>query len=198
MGTNEVLAIALKALKKGGGGGGGTSNYNSLTNLPKINGITLQGNKSSDDLGIFDASVLLTLEFDSTQAYPVGDIVVYEDGLYRFTTAHAANDPWDATEVEAVTVSQLIAEKPSAIHISQDDYNALSQAEKNDPTKVYYVYDAPSGGGGTTDYLELDNKPSINGTTLTGNKSFDDLGLNTYMDDQDLTEAQMTNLLNLI
>ena len=31
---------------------------------------------------------------------------------------------------------------------------------------------------GTTDYTELTNKPQINGVTLTGNKSLDDLGIN--------------------
>ncbi|MBQ6040205.1 MAG: hypothetical protein IJL32_05460 [Oscillospiraceae bacterium] len=33
------------------------------------------------------------------------------------------------------------------------------------------------GGGGTTDYAELDNKPSIAGTTLVGNKTLADLGI---------------------
>ena len=36
----------------GGGGGGGTSNYNDLSNKPSINGVTLSGNKTSEDLGI--------------------------------------------------------------------------------------------------------------------------------------------------
>lgn len=35
-----------------GGGGGGTSNYNALTNKPKINNVELNGNKTSSDLGI--------------------------------------------------------------------------------------------------------------------------------------------------
>lgn len=36
----------------GGGGGGGTSNYNSLSNKPKINGVVLKGNKTAADLGL--------------------------------------------------------------------------------------------------------------------------------------------------
>ena len=35
-----------------GGGGGGTDDYNSLTNQPKINNVTLRGNKTLEDLGI--------------------------------------------------------------------------------------------------------------------------------------------------
>lgn len=41
----------------GGGGGGGTSNYNDLSNKPKINGVELTGNKTSDDLGISGGGV---------------------------------------------------------------------------------------------------------------------------------------------
>lgn len=33
------------------------------------------------------------------------------------------------------------------------------------------------GGGGTTNYNALENKPQINGTTLSGNKTSSDLGL---------------------
>jgi len=36
----------------GGGGGGGSSNYNDLSNKPSINGVTLSGNKTSEELGI--------------------------------------------------------------------------------------------------------------------------------------------------
>ena len=35
-----------------GGGGGGTTNYNQLSNLPKVNSVTLKGDKSLKDLGI--------------------------------------------------------------------------------------------------------------------------------------------------
>lgn len=46
------------------------------------------------------------------------------------------------------------------------------------------------GGGGTTDYTQLDNKPSINGVTLDGSKSLDELGIQpkgSYASEQDLT-----------
>lgn len=36
----------------GAGGGGGTSDYSQLSNKPQINGVTLNGNQSSSDLGI--------------------------------------------------------------------------------------------------------------------------------------------------
>lgn len=42
----------------GGGGGGGTSNYNDLSNKPSINGVTLSGNKTSEDLNITNVEII--------------------------------------------------------------------------------------------------------------------------------------------
>lgn len=47
-------------------GGGGTSNYNTLYNKPKINGVELSGNKSLDTLGIQPKGNYLTGETDPT------------------------------------------------------------------------------------------------------------------------------------
>ncbi len=49
----EYLLKELKeVIEQGGGGGGGTTNYNLLTNKPSINGHTVEGNMSADDLGL--------------------------------------------------------------------------------------------------------------------------------------------------
>lgn len=47
--------------------------------------------------------------FAAANAYAIGDIVTYNDGLYKFKAAHTAGDPWDATEVDEVNVVDLIA-----------------------------------------------------------------------------------------
>jgi hypothetical protein len=52
------------------------------------------------------------------------------------------------------------------------------------------------GGGGTNDYNSLDNRPKINGTTLSGDKSADDLDLMAEGDA--LTNDQMSALLGLL
>lgn len=39
------------------------------------------------------------------------------------------------------------------------------------------AYGKGSGSGGTTDYNDLENKPQINSTTLSGNKTTSDLNL---------------------
>lgn len=49
-------------------------------------------------------------EFDAdhTGGYAIGDVVIHEDALYIFTSAHTEGDPWDATEVTATTIEALI------------------------------------------------------------------------------------------
>lgn len=49
----------------------------------------------------------------------------------------------------------------------------------------------PKGDPGTTVYSELTDKPQIEGVTLVGNKSFEDLNLNK------ITNSEMENMLNI-
>lgn len=51
---------------------------------------------------------MITGEFDASNAYAIGDVVIKDDVLYKFTSAHTASDPWDASEVTSVTVVDLI------------------------------------------------------------------------------------------
>ncbi|MBR5180090.1 MAG: hypothetical protein IKW90_15035 [Lachnospiraceae bacterium] len=55
------------------------------------------------------------------------------------------------------------------------------------------VIEEGGGGGGTTNYNLLENKPSINGHELQGNKSASELGL-----ENPLTQEQLNALLALI
>lgn len=52
--------------------------------------------------------------------------------------------------------------------------------DKDHPTGQSFDVLDGQGGGGTSDYTDLTNKPQINGHTLTGNQSAADLGLGTY------------------
>ena len=67
-GNNITIEDTEKGIKinSTGGGSGGTSNYNALTNKPKINNVELNGNKSLNDLGIQPAGNYLTEETDPT------------------------------------------------------------------------------------------------------------------------------------
>lgn len=52
----ETLGAAIGYINQHGGGG--TSNYNQLTNLPSVNGVTLSGNKTASDLGLVAAPIV--------------------------------------------------------------------------------------------------------------------------------------------
>ena len=54
--------LSMAYTKKHGGGGGGTNDYNALNNRPKINGTTLSGDKSADDLELMAEGDALTNE----------------------------------------------------------------------------------------------------------------------------------------
>lgn len=53
--SNQTFSIKLGS-KGSSGGGGGTSDYDDLDNKPKIEGVTLTGNKSASDLGLASSS----------------------------------------------------------------------------------------------------------------------------------------------
>lgn len=48
----SIIEADLEIVMQGGGGSGGTANYNDLYNKPKINGVELEGDIDSKDLGI--------------------------------------------------------------------------------------------------------------------------------------------------
>ena len=50
--TREEMYLDYLCKNGTGGGSGGTTNYNDLQNKPSINGVTLEGNKTSADLNI--------------------------------------------------------------------------------------------------------------------------------------------------
>ena len=45
---------AIDELKAGGGGSGGTTNYENLSNKPRLNGVTLEGNKTLDQVALLE------------------------------------------------------------------------------------------------------------------------------------------------
>ena len=76
-GSGDDEKTLKEYLDEGGGGPGGTSNYNDLSNKPSINGITLSGNKTDDNLGLEATSNKVTsLSSSSTDTqYPTAKCV---------------------------------------------------------------------------------------------------------------------------
>lgn len=46
--------------------------------------------------------------FSAANAYSIGTLVIYQDKLYKFTSEHTANDPWDSNEVTTVTIEDVV------------------------------------------------------------------------------------------
>ena len=57
--------------------------------LPKLGRVKLP-NETEYALIDYNGRELIAPVFKTSLAYSVGDLVIYEDELYRFTTAHAA------------------------------------------------------------------------------------------------------------
>ena len=153
----EELLLELKeVIEAGGGGGGGTTNYNLLENKPQIGGVTLSGNKSASDLSLASTSRLADAEnmvcaefFDASKAYTKDTYVIYNDGLYKFKSAHAAGAAWDATIVDEVDLLTVIQEAtnptiaPPVLNkesvVSENDVNSLSAIFTAQQTSAYIL-----------------------------------------------------------
>lgn len=57
------------------------------------------------------------------------------------------------------------------------DLSNLNTTDKSSLVGAINEAAQSGGGGGTSDYSQLSNKPSINGVTLSGNKTTSDLGI---------------------
>lgn len=109
-------------------------------------------------------------------------------------TAAAAGQilKYDDTEQKWVNSDQTI----EIIEMSKAEFDELPTSEKNNG-KAYFIPDAQGseGGGGTSDYDDLDNKPSINDVELSGNKALSDLGIQeqlTVGDGIDITDGEIS------
>lgn len=81
-GDKLVAVLPLIPSSGGGGGGGDTVNYTTqVTNKPKVNNVTLSGNKTSSDLGLQDALVSGTniKTINNNSLLGSGDITITSD-----------------------------------------------------------------------------------------------------------------------
>lgn len=59
---------------------------------------------------------IIAPEFDAEEGvYAVGDLVIYQGGLYKFTTAHETAGAWNPEEVAAVKVSEELSSLESGL-----------------------------------------------------------------------------------
>ena len=105
--------------------------------------------------------------------------------VLRFYTNHETED--EITEEETSVVNTLITTLNEQIEAVEELKTSLEEAlEKVEALDT----SSTSSSSGTTDYTELENKPSINSVTLEGDKSFEDLG------SEALTNTEIEDLLS--
>lgn len=136
-------------------GGSGVSNYNLLSNQPQINGVTLTGNKSSTDLGIF-----------------------LPDG---YTITVATDDSGDFTDLQSAIDSLIgkICVGTVTISIGAGSYNIASNIAINENVNCKL---AIVGAGASSTSLNFTNPTSwtgaINATNTEKTLFIKDLAIN--------------------
>lgn len=117
----NILELAILKKMVGGGGGSGTDNYNDLSNLPQINGETLAGNKTAENLGLQDA---LTFDSEPTEdsTNPVESGGVYSE-LAKKQDKLTFNGTYDASTNKVATES-TVTNAINELDVSETSFDA--------------------------------------------------------------------------
>lgn len=140
----DVFDAAIAAAIAGGkGGSGGTTDYADLTNKPQINGVTLSGDKSTDDLGIVEPWVGTAAEYTAAAAtIPAGTPVIITDDTDMDTTPTQGSDN-PVTSDGLYTALAAKEDKSDNVILPKSDFDALVTKT----AKLYYVYPDPVVSG---------------------------------------------------
>lgn len=100
------------------------TSYTNLSNKPKINNVTLTGNKTTSQLHLASGEELKELEttvgtkanlsiiapdYNNNSTYAVGDLAIKSGKLYKCSTAIETAETWNAEHWTETTVAALIA-----------------------------------------------------------------------------------------
>lgn len=98
---------------------------------------------------------------------------------FKRTSANPIDESLALTKEQMLAVNDnLQPAKWFTVCLDDGKLYMYSKTNEMDPeTGKFRVLESGGGGGGTSDYTELDNKPQINGNTLVGDKSNADLGI---------------------
>ena len=108
--------------------------------------------------------------FDSTQAYSVEDLVIYDNKLYRFKVNHAAG-AWNNEHVEEIDIAEALENKADingyyeSLGVGTADQLAATQYEED---KVPYTYRT---SGGSADIGNRVDEEIVGGTICWNQKS---------------------------
>ena len=129
------------------GGSGGTSNYNALTNKPKINNVELNGNKTSSDLGIQPAG---NYALESEIPTKTSDLT-NDSG---FITGYTETDPTVPSHVKNITQANITSWN------NKSDFSGNYNDLTNKPTIPSEVTETTVSNWGFTKNTGTYSKPS--------------------------------------
>ena len=138
----EELLLELKEVIEAGGGGGGTTNYNLLSNRPKVNNITLEGNLSASDLSLVLAEVgkgLSTNDYSDEEKAKVADLITAIEGILTGTDLDSFGDvetalagKVDKVNGKGLSTNDFTDEYKAAIGSNTTDISAIKDGSELD------------------------------------------------------------------
>lgn len=114
---------------------------------------------------------------DDEISIPSSDLSLYENLLSKL---HAHSNLDVLNLIDADTLVQIDVAYQHASDSGKHIPNGGESGQvvgKDENGNITWIEQIDGSGEGTTDYIALNNKPSINGIQLIGDKSFEDLGL---------------------
>lgn len=127
-------------------------------------------------LGVSGGSVTVDDELSTTSTNPVQNKVITEE--------------LNSTKADLSQLQDGKLDAPSTAGTS-------GQVLTSDGEGGQYWHTQSGGGGGTSDYTDLTNKPQINSVTLTGNKSLSDFGI-ASADDLDNLDTEINGTESIV
>lgn len=176
----EILYQMVDELETSGGGGGGqggTTDYNELTNKPRINNVTLSGNQSLDDIGVSQAISDALTPVQTAISGKVDKVAGKGLSTNDFTNTDKANLSTALSKANAAapqsttyTKAQVNTALAAKLNIADVD-DALSSTSTNPvQNKVVQAPIARLVDAGTKNLLEsTGTSQTINGVTFTVN-----------------------------
>lgn len=155
-------ALSGSVFRSSGGGGGGTTDYEQLSNKPKINSVELSGNKSSSDLGLEAAGTCLP-KAGGTMS---GNLAMGSHKITGLANGTANTDAVNKKQMEdAIAALGEVLDFKGAV-ATQSDLPATG----NTGGDVYYVRDlgamfvwVETGAGGAYEWDEMGEHIDLSG-----------------------------------
>ena len=134
---------------EGGGGGGGTGDYADLTNKPKINNVTLSGNKTAADLGLVKPSDITASKSGDTTTIYVNSVAIAtvkdgtdgQDGEDGYSPSASVSKSGDTATVSITDKDGTTTATITDGQDGQDGYSPTASVSKSGTTATVTITD---------------------------------------------------------